>query len=191
MNEAHAELCSSAEWGDHLATVLVPWALGAPGLDAGMLGDDVLEIGPGYGLVTDLLRDRVPRLSVVEIDPTLVAALGERLRDTAVEVVEADATALPFPDGRFSAVASFTMLHHVPSVAGQDQVFAEAARVLRAGGVLVGTDSLDSPDFRTFHEDDVCVPIDPLTLARRLRAAGFRDADVEVWSVGTRFRARR
>ena len=191
MNEAHAELCSSAEWGDHLATVLVPWALGAPGLDAGMLGDDVLEIGPGYGLVTDLLRDRVPRLSVVEIDPTLAAALGERLRDTAVEVVEADATALPFPDGRFSAVASFTMLHHVPSVAGQDQVFAEAARVLRPGGVLVGTDSLDSPDFRTFHEGDVCVPIDPLTLATRLRAAGFRDADVEVWSVGTRFRARR
>ena len=191
MNEAHAELCSSAEWGDHLATVLVPWALGSPELDRGLLGDDVLEIGPGYGLVTDLLRERVPRLTIVEIDPALAAALRERLRGTTVEVFEADATALPFPDGRFSAVASFTMLHHVPSVAGQDQVLAEAARVLRPGGLLVGTDSLDSPDFRAFHEDDVCVPIDPLTLASRLRAAGFRDADVEVWSVGTRFRARR
>jgi len=83
------------------------------------------------------------------------------------------------------------MLHHVPSVAGQDRVLAEAARVLRPGGVLVGTDSLDSPDFRSFHEDDVCVPIDPLTLAARLEAAGFAEVDVEVWSVGTRFRARR
>jgi SAM-dependent methyltransferase len=191
MNEAHARLCSSAEWGDHLATVLVPWALGSPGLDASTLGDDALEIGPGYGLVTDLLRERVPRLTVVEIDTTLAKALRERLRDTTVEIVEADATALPFPDGRFSAVASFTMLHHVPSAARQDEVLAEAARVLRPDGVLVGTDSLDSPDFRAFHEDDVCVPIDPLTLATRLRAAGFRDADVEVWSVGTRFRARR
>ena len=191
MNEAHARLCSSTEWGDHLATVLVPWALGSPGLDASTLGDDALEIGPGYGLVTDLLRERVPRLTVVEIDTTLAKALRERLRDTTVEVVEADATALPFPDGRFSAVASFTMLHHVPSAARQDEVLAEAARVLRPDGVLVGTDSLDSPDFRAFHEDDVCVPIDPLTLATRLRAAGFRDADVEVWSVGTRFRARR
>ena len=191
MNGAHAELCSSAEWGEHLATVLVPWALGSPDLDATSLGDDVLEIGPGYGLVTDLLRDRVPRLTIVEIDPALAAALRDRLRDTTVEVVEADATALPFPDGRFSAVASFTMLHHVPSVAGQDRVLAEAARVLRPGGVLVGTDSLDSPDFRSFHEDDVCVPIDPLTLAARLEAAGFAEVDVEVWSVGTRFRARR
>ena len=191
MNEAHAQLCSSAEWGDHLATVLVPWALGSPGIDTGPLGDDVLEIGPGYGLVTDLLRERVPRLTLVEIDPALAAALRERLRDTTVEVIEADATAMPFAEGRFSAVASFTMLHHVPSVAGQDLVFAEAARVLRPGGVLVGTDSLDSPDFRTFHEDDVCVPIDPLTLTERLRAAGFREVDVEVWSVGTRFRARR
>jgi len=101
MNGVHAELCSSAEWGEHLATVLVPWALGSPDLDATSLGDDVLEIGPGYGLVTDLLRDRVPRLTIVEIDPDLAAALRDRLRDTTVEVVEADATALPFPDGRF------------------------------------------------------------------------------------------
>ena len=28
--------------------------------------------------------------------------------------------AMPFPDGSFSAVLSFTMLHHVPSVTLQD-----------------------------------------------------------------------
>jgi ubiquinone/menaquinone biosynthesis C-methylase UbiE len=46
-----------------------------------------------------------------------------------VEVVNADATDLPFPDGRFSAALSFTMLHHIRLAA--DRLFAEVARVLR------------------------------------------------------------
>jgi hypothetical protein len=50
------------------------------------------------------------------------------MKNTNVEVAEADATAMPFPDGSFSAVLSFTMLHHVPSVTLQDQLLAEAWR---------------------------------------------------------------
>ena len=186
MNHLHAELCSSAEWGDHLATVLVPWALGA-GVE---LGGDVLEVGPGYGLVTDILRERVQRLTAVEIDPALASSLARRLAGTNVEIVEGDATALPFPNDRFTAAASFTMLHHVPTPELQDRIFSETARVLRPGGWLFGTDSLDSPDFREFHVEDICNPVDPLTLADRLARAGFTDVDLEVWAVGTRFRAR-
>jgi SAM-dependent methyltransferase len=186
MNDQHAELCSSAEWAAHLETILVPWALG----DDPAMGDDVLEIGPGYGLVTDLLRGRVVRLTAVEIDPTLAGPLADRMAGTNVDVVVGDATDLPFPADRFTAAASFTMLHHVPTVELQDRIFAELARVLRPGGRLFGTDSLDSPDFRAFHDGDVCVPIDPLTLAARLERAGFVDIDIAVWSVGTRFRAR-
>jgi hypothetical protein len=33
--------------------------------------------------------------------------------------------AMPFPDGSFSAVLSFTMLHHVPSVTLQDQLLSQ------------------------------------------------------------------
>ena len=62
------------------------------------------------------------------------------MKNTNVEVVETDATAMPFPDGSFSTVLSFTMLHHVPSVTLQDQLLAEAWRVLRPGGVFAGTD---------------------------------------------------
>jgi hypothetical protein len=62
--------------------------------------------------------------------------------------------------------------------------------VLRPGGWLVGVDSLDSPDFRKLHEGDICVPIDPLTFADRLRRAGFADVQLTVWSIGTRFLAR-
>ena len=42
------------------------------------------------------------------------------MKNTNVEVVEADATAMPSPDGSFPAILSFTMLHHVPSVTLQD-----------------------------------------------------------------------
>lgn len=186
MNDQHAQLCSSAEWAEHLATTLVPWALG----DDEDLGDDVLEIGPGYGLVTDLLLARVARLTAVEIDPALAGSLAARLAPGGVDVIVGDASDLPFDDARFSAAASFTMLHHVPTVDLQDRIFVELARVLRPGGRLFGTDSLDSPEFRTFHDGDICVPVDPLTLGARLERAGFHDIDIQVWSVGTRFRAR-
>ena len=64
-------------------------------------------------------------------------------------------------NGSFSAAASFIMLHHVPSVALQDRLLAEIARVLKPRGVLFGADSLNSPDFRTFYLDDVCAHRSP------------------------------
>ena len=59
MNAKHLALCSSAEWADALGRWIIPWAL--DGVD---LGDDVLEIGPGPGLATDLLRTRTQRLTL-------------------------------------------------------------------------------------------------------------------------------
>jgi ubiquinone/menaquinone biosynthesis C-methylase UbiE len=94
-------------------------------------------------------------------------------------VVHADATVLPFDARRFSAATCFTMLHHVPSAAQQDQLLSELRRVLRPGGVLVGVDSIDNPDWRELHAGDTCVPVDPEALAARLVAAGFVDVDVE------------
>jgi 16S rRNA A1518/A1519 N6-dimethyltransferase RsmA/KsgA/DIM1 with predicted DNA glycosylase/AP lyase activity len=55
--------------------------------------EDVLELGPG--LITDVLRQRTARLTAIEIDPRLASSLGEHMRNTNVEVVEADATASP------------------------------------------------------------------------------------------------
>lgn len=111
-----------------LRDLILPYALA----DA-RLGDDVLEVGPGPGMTTDLLRADVAKLTAVELDEGLAAALEERLPDTNVEVVNADATAMPFDDGRFSGAVSFTMLHHVPIAELQDRLVAEVARVLRPG----------------------------------------------------------
>jgi SAM-dependent methyltransferase len=174
MNERHLQLCASAEWAETVRRDILPWALG--GRD---LGDDVLEIGPGPGMTTDVLRQTVDRLTAVEVDPRLAAALTARLAGSNVDVVHGDGAHLPFADGRFSGATSFTMLHHVPSPALQDRLFAEVRRVLRPGGLLVGVDSVESPEWRELHTDDTCVPVDPATLAERLQAAGFVEVDVE------------
>jgi ubiquinone/menaquinone biosynthesis C-methylase UbiE len=181
VNEEHLRICASAEWAEYVAGELLPWA--GRGLD---LGDEALEVGAGPGLVTDLLGEMVTRLVAVEIDPALAAALGRRLDRGNVEVVNADATALPFESGRFSSIACFTMLHHVPSLAMQDRMLAELARVLRPGGFLLGTDGLDTPERRKLHVGDVFVPADPAELPGRLRAAGFASSEVD--SRGDRFR---
>src|SRR3954463_14547483 len=94
MNAEHLRICSSAEWAEHIETNLFPWLL-----DPVQLGEDVLEVGPGPGLTTDRLRQRVPRWTAVEADESLARALAERLAGTNVEVVHADATALPFENG--------------------------------------------------------------------------------------------
>jgi hypothetical protein len=50
-------------------------------------------------------------------------------------------------------------------------------------------DGLDTPTRRELHEDDVFVPVDPGTLAARLRAAGFAAARVDVAGDRVRFAA--
>lgn len=174
MNKAHLQFCSSDEWADACKKYIIPGALANV-----TLGDDVLEIGPGPGRTTDLLREMAPKLTAVEVDAMLASELAARLAGTNVEVVHADATSLPFPDARFSAALSFTMLHHVPTPDQQDQLFAEAARVLRPGGVFAGVDSHDTPAFRDLHVDDICVPLVPAELEARLLRAGFSDVTVD------------
>ena len=168
MNEAHLKLCSSDEWADGLRKWVIPGAT-----DGVTLGQHALEVGPGPGRTTEILKGMAPKLTAVEIDPMLAARLAERMAGTNVTVVEADATALPFPDAHFDSALSFTMLHHVPTAELQDRLFAEVRRVVRPGGVFVGVDSLDSEGFRSLHVDDICVPVPPETVERRLRAAGF------------------
>ena len=175
MNEAHRVVCASVEWGEFLRTVVLPAALA--GVD---LGDDVLEIGPGPGLTTDVIRDAVQTLTAVELDADLAAALRARMTGTNVEVITASGTELPLPSDRFSAAVSFTMLHHVPTTELQDDIFSELARVIAPGGIAVFSDSVGSAALCDFHADDTYNPIDPSTLESRLRIAGFAEVVVSV-----------
>jgi len=185
MNRSHRQLCASARWGRHIRDDLVPWVVGDRSL-----GGSVLEIGPGPGLTTDVLRSRTRLVTAVEADATAAASLERRLTGANVTVVHADAVAMPFRSGRFTAGVAMTMLHHVPTVAAQDALLVEARRVLRPGAWLLGVDSMDSPGFRAFHKGDVCVPIDPATFGSRLSAAGFVDVEVESGDGAMRFAGR-
>ncbi len=182
----HNVYCSSARWARTAETELVPW-----GLKGVELGDDLLEIGPGFGATSRVLARRPGSLTILELE----ADYCERLRDDLgerAEVVQGDATQVPFEDDRFSGVACFTMLHHIPSPELQDRLFAEALRVLRPGGVFAGTDSIGHGIlFKLIHIGDTLVLVDPDGLPGRLQAAGFEEVAVETSPRSLKFRARK
>ena len=154
------------------------------------MGNSLLEVGPGPGLTTDVLRTRTADVTALEIDPRLADSLRGRLDRLNVRVVEGNATEMPFDDSLFSAVVAMTMLHHVPSCALQDRLLAGAYRVLQPGGVFAGTDNTWNPVFGLLHLGDVMVPVNPETLPARLEAVGFGSAFVDRVTNRFRFRAR-
>jgi SAM-dependent methyltransferase len=179
MNTKHAELCASREWADCVQTeFLTPLERDVD------LGKEMLEIGPGPGAATEWLHHKVERLTALEADPAAAEKLARTYQGTNVEVVPGDAAAMPFADTSFDSAGSFTMLHHVPTVALQNKVLAEVLRVLRPGGVLIGSDSLASNDLHHFHVDDTYNPVEPASLLTRLQTLGFTKITVMVdWSL--------
>jgi SAM-dependent methyltransferase len=174
MNEAHLQILASPQWAQALREDLLPWLI-----QAGELGDDVLELGPGPGLTTELLMHRTARLTAVEVDEHLAAGLAGRMAGTNVTVICADAAKTGLPAGHFSAVVCLSMLHHVPSEPVQDQVLREAFRVLRPGGCFLAVDAVDSDRMRELHAGDVFVPFRPGTAEGRVAAAGFGAITIE------------
>jgi SAM-dependent methyltransferase len=183
MNLCHRLCCRSDRWAKTVENELLPWVLADV-----ELGDNVLEIGPGYGANIRVLIDKAPRYTAVEIDTPLAERLqglyGERAR-----IINGDGTDSGLPADEFSSVVCFTMLHHVPTAALQDRLFAETFRVLRPGGVFAGSDSAASIPFRILHFRDTCNPVSPDTLPDRLRRKGFCDVHVDAKSGRLRWRA--
>jgi SAM-dependent methyltransferase len=91
---------------------------------------------------------------------------------------QADATALPFPDGSFNSVALLYVLYHLPDPA---LALAEARRVLRSGWLVAVAASSrhDSPELAN------ALPGTPLTfdaeLTPELLAEQFVEVEVERW----------
>jgi SAM-dependent methyltransferase len=165
---------------------LLPWVV-----SVGNLGDDVLEIGPGPGLTTDLLRQRVQRVTAIEVDPDLASRLTQRLAGTNVKVIEGDATDTGLEVNRFSAAMCFSVLHHMPTAGDHDRLFSEVARVLRPGGIFVGVDARDLEPIRANHAGDTFNPVPPGTLPGRLEAAGLSDVRLDADDYQFRFVARK
>src|ERR1700722_19842323 len=147
MSASAKTFCTSSRYRLLARRVVLPWVL--QGIHP---SGEILEIGAGSGAMTAGLLTRFPDLTVVatDYDPEMVAGASRSLSSWSarVEVAQADATDLPFDDGRFSLVLSCAMLHHVVS---WEQALSEATRVLRPGGKLVGFDLLHVADSRLPH----------------------------------------
>jgi malonyl-CoA O-methyltransferase len=97
----------------------------------------VLDLGAGTGHGTRALKRRHPKAVVVAVDiaPGMLAQARQQSRWLRrFERVRADAYALPFADGAFDLVFSNLMLQWCDDL---DAVFAEIARVLKPGGLLL------------------------------------------------------
>jgi SAM-dependent methyltransferase len=113
-----------------------------PLLDAAEVagGDRVLDVATGPGYVARRAAERGTHVVGVDIAEAMLALA--RARCPELDFRQADAEALPFPDGSFDAVvANFLVLH----LGRPERAASEFARVLAAGGRLALT-AWDLPD---------------------------------------------
>jgi SAM-dependent methyltransferase len=92
--------------------------------------ETVVEIGAGTGALSRLLVERAPRVVSVEPDRRMSAVLSANVERAIVATGRAEQ--LPVRDGVADAVMGSSMWHWVD----EERAVAEAARVLRPGGVL-------------------------------------------------------
>jgi ubiquinone/menaquinone biosynthesis C-methylase UbiE len=158
----------------------------------------VLELACGTGILTRILRDRLPRsvaLTATDLnEPMMRHAAAKFTGNEAIVWKQADACSLPFPDEAFDAVVCEFGVMFVPDKA---LCAREARRVLKPGGVFLFNvwDSLAENPLgniphetiaRFFEKDPPAfyqVPFgyyDQTEIKRVLEAAGFREVRIEV-----------
>lgn len=152
----------------------------------------VLDLACGTGrFMTQTLR-ALPRLKLTGLDlspPYAEAARKAIAPWSQADIVEGQAEALPFEDAQFDHLISIYLFHELPPRI-RPKVIAEAARVLKPGGVFIIADSLqfgDAPGLdgfleyfpEGFHEPYykgyLSWDFDPF-----MQAAGFVSEDIEL-----------
>ena len=155
----------------------------------------VLDLGCGAGASIDFFRQIEPGVSWVGADISDSAEVRERTRADA-DFVTFNGTELPFADRSFDLVFSNQVFEHVRD---PELLLGDVHRVLRAGGLLIGSTSqmepfhsasfwnFSVPGFVTLLEDagletvEVRPGIDALTLILR-RGLGAPAAFDRFWS---------
>ncbi len=121
--------------------------------------ENVLDVGTGRGLLAIAAAKRLTTGTAVGIDIWSVRDLSGNTADAfltnaeaegvaeRVEVRNADARALPFPDGSFDVVLSNLCLHNIAEREGRAEACREIARVLKKGGVALVSDFIRTGDY--------------------------------------------
>lgn len=108
----------------------------------------VLDIATAAGHTAFIFAPHVEQVVATDITPQMLevaAGLASERAITNVSFQEADAEALPFEDDEFDLVTCRIAPHHFPHI---DRFVAEAARVLKPGGIFAVVDNI-SPDDET------------------------------------------
>lgn len=153
--------------------------------------DDLLDIGTGTGRLLEVLAPQIKRGLGVDLSREMLGIARANLERAGIrhcQVRQADMYALPLDTASVDAAVIHQVLHFADE---PQKAIAEAARVLRPGGVFAGLDSRLNLRFRLIHVGDTMTVVDPATLPDRLRAAGFTDVEVDVVPRVFRFRAAR
>jgi demethylmenaquinone methyltransferase/2-methoxy-6-polyprenyl-1,4-benzoquinol methylase len=95
-------------------------------------GGHVLDVATGTGLVAERLLAAGHRVTGLDHSPDMLEMARRRFGDR-VELVEASATAIPFPDASFDHLTFTYLLRYVDDPAA---TLRELARVVRPGGTI-------------------------------------------------------
>lgn len=129
---------------------------------------DLLDIGTGTGRMLELFADRFENGHGIDLSRDMLAVARANLEHAGVRhctIRQGDLYQLPYPQQSFDAVTIHQVLHFMDE---PSRAIAEAARVLRPGGVLLLVDFAPHTreEFRTEYSH------------RRL---GFSHEDVSAW----------
>ena len=103
-------------------------------------GERILEIGPGTGLFSVPVAQRLSPEGTLDVFDVQQVMLDHTLRVGAARNVDnivatrGDARCLPYPEGTFDAAFMMTVLGEIPD---QEAALGELQRVLKPGGRLV------------------------------------------------------
>jgi trans-aconitate 2-methyltransferase len=146
----------------------------------------VLDAGCGTGQVTALLRERLPRGSVVALDgsASMIERARARLGDDRIEYVMADLSRILPLDRPVDAILSTATFHWIPD---HGALFRNLAAVLRGGGQLAaqcgGAGNIASIETALLEMGESFEGrknyATPEATQARLDAAGF--TDIECW----------
>ena len=102
-------------------------------------GGEILDVGTGPARIAITLcrADREFRVLGIDLAGPMLDLARRNVADAGltdrIRFARGDAKSLPFPDGRFEAVISNTIVHHIPDPA---PALAEMVRLVADGGTL-------------------------------------------------------
>ena len=107
----------------------------------------ILEIACGTGSFLQQIRAAYPyaALTGLDLSPDYINFARKNLPDPTIKLVAENAERMSFADETFDAVICINLFHELPPDARRN-VFREARRVLKSGGVFSVSDSIQAAD---------------------------------------------